>query len=203
MGGLMPNLSLTDLIDVVSKSGTPKATKVRQIKNRPAYQPAIDFYKPLRDAFVKIHTEGSDRASLDGIVPKLTDVKKISSYPELVEGYKKWWGKKKIGWFVPPRGTYGHSGINISVNPELGLVIDGARVVVKLYMKADPISQYRVDLIPLLLELVLRDKCQAGDAVALFDVRKGKLHYLTVNPSASKPILDAELAYVAALWPHV
>ncbi|MYM69478.1 hypothetical protein GTP45_21925 [Pseudoduganella sp. FT55W] len=199
----MPNLSLSDLIDVVSKSGTPKATKVRQIKNRPAYQPAIDFYKPLRDAFVKIHTEGADRSSLDGIVPKLTDVKKITSYPELVEGYKKWWGKKKIGWFVPPRGTYSHAGIDISVNPELGLVIDGARVVIKLYMKADPISQYRVDLIPLLLELVLRDKCQAGDAVGLLDARKGKLHYLTVNPGTSKPILDAELAYVAALWPHV
>lgn len=68
LGRLMSNLSLTDLIDVVSKSGTPKATKVCQIKNRPAYQPAIDFYKPLRDAFVKIHAEGADRASLDAEV---------------------------------------------------------------------------------------------------------------------------------------
>ena len=87
LGGSMPNLSLTDLIDVVSKSGTPKATKVRQIKNRPAYQPAIDFYKPLRDTFVKIHTEGADRSSLDGIVPERHPPGKIA------ESRQRWRGR--------------------------------------------------------------------------------------------------------------
>jgi hypothetical protein len=199
----MPKLSLTDFIDVVSKSGSPKVTKVKQIKNRPAYQPASDFYKPFREGLISLHSAGKDRASLDQIVPKLQDEKKITNYPDLVDGYKKWWGKKTITWFDPPRGTYSSSGIDISINPELGLVIDGKRVLVKLYNKSEAVNQYRTDLVPLLMEVVLRPVCQEGDAVALLDVRKGKLHYLSVNVGTAKFGLDAELAYIANLWPNV
>ena len=49
----MPQISLTDFVDIVSTSGTPKATKVKQVKYRPAYNPAIDFYKRIRDDIVE------------------------------------------------------------------------------------------------------------------------------------------------------
>ena len=199
----MPKISLTDFVDVVSKSGSPKQTKVKQIKNRPPYQPATDFYKPFREGLVGLHAAGKDRASLDNIIPKLSDLKKVANYPELIDGYKKWWGKKSISWFDPPRGTYSSSDIDVAVNPELGLVVDGKRIVIKLYNKAEPITKFRVDMVPLLMELVLRSSCQPSDAVALLDVRKGKLHYLSVNPDTAKIGLDAELAYIAALWPHL
>lgn len=199
----MPKISLTDFVDVVSKSGSPKITKVKQIKNRPAYQPATDFYKPFREGLINLHANGKDRTSLDSIVSSLSDLKKVANYPELIDGYKKWWGKKAIGWFDPPRGVYSSAGVDIAVNPELGLVIDGKRVVVKLYNKAEPITQFRIDMVPLLMELVLRGSCASDDAVALLDVRKGKLHYLSVNPATAKFGLDAELAYIATLWPHL
>jgi len=199
----MPKISLTDFVDVVSKSGSPKQTKVKQIKNRPSYHPATDFYKPFREGLVGLHVAGKDRSYLDNIIPQLSDLKKVANYPELIDGYKKWWGKKVIGWFDPPRGTYTNSGVDIAVNPELGLIIDGKRVVIKLYNKAEPITQFRIDMVPLLMELVLRGSCEPDDKVALLDVRKGKLHYLSVNPVIAKPGLDAELAYIAALWPHL
>lgn len=199
----MPKLSLTDFVDVVSKAGSPKITKVKQIKNRPAYQPATDFYKPFRQGLINLHATGKDRSSLDHIIPKLSDLKKVVNYPELIDGYKKWWGKKSIGWFDPPRGTYTSSGVDIAVNPELGLIIDGKRVVVKLYNKSEPVTQFRIDMVPLLMELVLRAASEPADLVALLDVRKGKLHYLTVNPTMAKFGLDAELAYIANLWPNL
>jgi hypothetical protein len=199
----MPKLSLTDFVDVVSKAGSPKITKVKQIKNRPPYQPATDFYKAFREGLINLHATGKDRSSLDLIVPKLSDLKKVTNYPELIDGYKKWWGKKSIGWFNPPRGTYTSSGFDIAVNPELGLIIDGKRVVVKLYNKAEPVNKYLIDMVPLLMELVLRASCEPADAVALLDVRKGKLHYLSVNPATAKFGLDAEMAYIANLWPNL
>lgn len=39
----MPRITLTDVVDITSKSGTPKATKVNQIKYRQAYSPQTDF----------------------------------------------------------------------------------------------------------------------------------------------------------------
>ncbi|MBA5606804.1 hypothetical protein H3H36_15720 [Duganella sp. FT3S] len=199
----MPNLTLSDVVDVFSKAGTPKATKVKQIKNRAAYQPATDFYRTLRSAIVSIHANGKDRSALDGIVPSLADVKKIGNYQDIIDGYKKFWGKKVVGWFDPPRGSYSHAGVDVLVNPELGLIIDGKRIVIKLYFKADEITKARIELVPVLMEVVLRANCQEGDLVALLDVRKAKLYYLGVSTGPAIGMLNAELAYVAALWPSV
>ena len=45
----MIKISLTDFVDIASKSGTPKATKVAQVKARPDYEPKFDFYRPIRE----------------------------------------------------------------------------------------------------------------------------------------------------------
>jgi hypothetical protein len=199
----MPNLSLTDLVDVVSKAGTPKATKVSEVKNRKPYQPATDFYKPFRDGIIGIHEAGKDRTSLGDLQKSLTDPKKITNYPEAINGYRKWWGKKTISWFEPPRNSYGHAGVDVAINPELGLVVDGSRHVVKLYLKAEPLTKLRVDLITVLMEVALRQKCQPGDSLALLDVRQSKLFTVSAQIKPTKAVVDAELAYIAALWPSV
>lgn len=199
----MPNLTLSDVVDVFSKAGTPKATKVRQIKNRAAYQPTTDFYRALRGSIISIHANGKNRDALDAIVPSLADAKKTGNYQEIVDGYKKFWGKKAMGWFAPPRGIYSHAGVDVLVNPELGLIIDDKRVVIKLYFKSDEITKARIELVPVLMEVALRANCQEGDLVALLDVRKAKLYFLGMATGPATAMLNAELAYVAALWPSV
>lgn len=89
----MPTLTLSDVVDVFSKSGTPKATTVRTVKNRDAYSPATDYYRPLRNALVQLHSNGQNRKALDGILPTITDFKKVGNYHELIDGYKKFWGR--------------------------------------------------------------------------------------------------------------
>lgn len=199
----MPNLSLTDLVDVVSKAGTPKATKVSETKNRRPYQPATDFYKPFRDGLINLHQAGNDKTALGDLQKSLTDPKKITNYPDAIDGYRKWWGKKNLTWFEPPRNLYGHAGIDVAINPELGLVVNGNRHVIKLYLKADPLTKLRVDLITVLMEVALRPKCQADDPLALLDVRQGKLFTVSAPLKSTKAVVDAELAYIAALWPSV
>lgn len=199
----MPNLSLTDFVDVVSKAGTPKATKVAEIKNRPPYQPATDFYKPLRDGLIDIHEQGKSKADLSDLMSSIADPKKISNYPDAVDGYRKWWGKKSLKWFEPPQASYGHAGIDVRINPELGLDIDGTRYVIKLYLKADPLTKLRVDLVTVLMEATLRQKAHPDDAMALLDVRKSKLFTLGAPVKSTKAVVDAELAYVASLWQSV
>lgn len=64
----MPTITLSDVVDIFSKSGTPKATNVRKIKTRDAYSPATDYYRPLRGALTDVHANNKGRASLDAIV---------------------------------------------------------------------------------------------------------------------------------------
>jgi hypothetical protein len=178
-------------------------TKVAQIKNRPPYHPSLDFYRPLRAALVALHSEGRDRRALDGILQRITDMKKIGNYNQLIEGYRKWWGRKNIEWFDPPRGIYEHAGVVVNVNPELGLLVNGQRYIIKLYLKDEPLLKTRIDPATVLMEIALRPVAQPGDIVAVLDVRNARLHTLGVNVERSKPMVDAELAYIASLWPNV
>jgi len=195
-------ISLTDLVDIVSKSGTPKATKVAEVKTRPDYMPAFDFYKPLREAIIDTHQLMKGKKAILEFYSSLADQKKRTNYPPAIDGYRKWWGKKDLLWFEPPKASYASNGIEVAVNPELGLRINGTPHVIKLYFKAEPLSKLRVDLITVLMETVLRPKCKNGEKMAVLDVRNAKLFLLSAPLAPTKAVVDAELAYISALWPN-
>jgi hypothetical protein len=199
----VPQISLTDLVDIVSRSGSPKATKVAQVKARPDYEPAFDFYKSLRDRIIDIHRAGEPRAALTTFMGSVTDPKKRKNYPTAVSGYKKWWGQKTLEWFTPLRTTYTQSGVDVIINPELGLDINGRRHLVKLYFKNDSLSVLRIDIITRLMENRLRPLCQQNEVMAVLDVRNAKLFPFRSAATASMAMIDAELAYIASLWPQV
>lgn len=71
------------------------------------------------------------------------------------------------------------------------------------YMKGDEISKQRIELIPVLMEVVLRPQLHADDLVALLDVRKAKLHLLGTAVGPATAMVNAELAYIANLWPKI
>lgn len=196
----MPQISLTDFVDIVAKSGRPKATKVRQVKERPEYEPALDFYKPLRDHLAEVHRTGGSKAEVSEVVVSLTDPKKIKNYPALVDGYKKWWGKKELVWFNPPRAAYSSGGFDIMVNPELGLVVNGERHVIKLFLKNEALTKFRTEVIIDLMEFQLRPKVHPTDKFAVLDIRESKLFSEGPHSPESMPMVNAEIAYIASIW---
>ena len=114
-------ISLTDFIGFVNKMGNAKLNHVKSIKDRPNYEPYMDFYKPLREAILKLHKKGQKKEVLDTVLEGLTDEKKRRCYPELIAGYKKFLGRKKLEWIKPPKKDWKIGGVTITVNPEIGL----------------------------------------------------------------------------------
>jgi hypothetical protein len=192
-------------VDVVSKSGTPKATCVKDIKAQLAdpYDPRNDFYKILREGIVDIHVAGRPKSALTSIASNVFDQRRASAYAQLTMDYGSWWGRKTIGWFAPPRGLWTPTGsrIGVTVNPELGLDLNGVRHVVKLYFKSDPLSKARIDIVTHLMHQEFAGK-HPGVEFSVLDMRRKKLH--TVKPpTVLGPVLVAEVAYIDALWDHV
>lgn len=197
-----PTLSLTDLVDVILKTGMPKVTKVTQIKSRPDYEPAFDYYKQLREAIIENHRKGGTKKEFQIVAGSVGNPKKEDNYGAAIVGYSKWWGKKDLKWIEPQREIYSKNGIDVIINPELGLDVDGQKYFIKLYLKSDPLSKNRADLILSLLGSVFSIEKKKGIKMAILDVRNSKLF---VEPSKKVPVavVDAELAYVAALWPSI
>jgi len=195
----MIRLSLTDFVDIVSRSGLPKANKIAQIKNRPDYGPAVDFYKPLREHITEVHKLGSPKESIHDVMDRITDRKKLKNYPEVIDGYKRWWGRKSFRWFDPTSGLYEARGVGIRVNPELGLAFSGERNLIKLYFKPEPLSKLRIAIITHLMEVILRPGCNHHTIMGVLDIRNSKLIPYD-NERVTDAMINAELAYIAELW---
>lgn len=194
-------ISLTDFIDFVNKSGNQKMTQVRKLKNRPDYEPFSDFYKVLREKIQQIHKKDLQKDELDNILKILTDDKKKSNYPELIEGYKKFWGRKKILWFQPPYKNWKVGDLEIRLNPELGLEYKNQFLIIKLYFKDEKINRSQIDQILTLMEYQLRAKIDEPEVkFALLDIRKSKLYIQKNNSLELVPLLLGEAKSFLEIW---
>lgn len=197
-----PTLSLTDLVDVILKSGVPKSTKVSQVKSRPDYEPAFDYYKQLRESIIENHQRGGSKKEFEVVASASCSPNKFSNYNTAIKGYSKWWGNKSFTWVDPARNIYSNNGIDVIVNPELGLEWNGQLHYVKLYLKSDPLTKPRADLILTLLRESLTNKAPKGTKMTILDVRAARL-FTDTSKKVPIAVVDAELAYIAALWPTI
>jgi len=199
----MINISLTTFVDFVSKAGPPKMTVVKNWKNKEEYNPASDFYKPIRDRIVEMHKDGHSLSHLTHLLGTLTDKKKETVYPEIVDGYKSWRGRKTLEWFDPPSSNWENDDVSISVNPELGLLINGKPHLIKLYFKNDPLAKNRIDMITHLMETTCQRLAPKDTVMAVLDTRRSKLIVPTVPIPGLDALIQAEAAYWQTLWPLV
>ena len=196
----MTDVSLTDLVDYVSKAGTAKLTHARNLLNRDEYSPEKDFYRRLRVGIQDYHKEGNtDKNELEQIVSSITDPKKTNSYRSCVTGYKKWLGRKKYHYFEPPHAHWNSSNVNVRVNPELGLNIDGTDHVIKLYFKSEPLKKASADLILALMGDAL-GLPENGRVYSVLDVQKKKIFSTQAPDMGLMPLVHGEAASLSTIW---
>jgi hypothetical protein len=193
----MPEISLTDFVDFVNKIGPPRLTKVKDIKTRPGYSPAVDYWKPLREAIRDFHKVGKP---LDPVLGGIEHTKKAGRYPAALTAYKKFLRRKQLEWFEPPVGTWTYGELQVRVNPELGLRLNGKGHVIKLYFKDEPLPRRRLAVVFQLMGIALQDKLDAGRSLAVLDVSNSKL--LLPDPKAPDvtALLIGEAAAFIAMW---
>ena len=197
----MPEISLTDFVDFVIKSGTPKLTKVRSIKNRGKYNPAFDFWRRMRGGIQEWHRTGSsDKSQLNALVELCPDLKKIGRYHAALRGYKKFLGRKRLAWFDPPSQDWTYRALTVRVNPELGLKIDGKPCLIKLYFKDEPLSKLRVDAVIDLMNMSLLTQAPRGCTSAVLDVSSGKIFAGSATQADSEILLKGEAVAFAEMW---
>lgn len=193
-------LSLTDFVDFVCKSGSTKLTKVKQIKNREDYSPATDFYKALREGIQDIHRKNGKKKELKTILDRVSDPKKIKNYIESIDGYKKFWGRKEPIWFEPPMKHWIVSELDVRINPELGLEFDGKKYLIKLYFKSDKLSKEKITQVLTLMESELRSEVDPDVNMAILDVKNGKLFIKEDRDLTLLPLLKGEAMSFEIMW---
>ncbi len=119
----------------------------------------------------------------------------------MVNGFITFWGRKDMEWIQPAKRLYSLAGLRISVNPELGLEINGIKYHIKLFLRSNEIiDRKHADIVNTLMELALRKKTEEGVVFAVLDVRRGKLYpERDLNPKIPV-LLKAEAKSFQQAW---
>ena len=194
-------ISLTQFVDVVARSGFSKYGKVQEVRQQISedYSPGKDPYKSLREGIISVHKHGRGLEFLDQVLFRNKDTRRWALFEERVAAYKKWVGRKQHLWLEPQAAIYAGHGIDVRINPELGLVWRGKTYIIKLYFKREKLDLQAARLIGAMMKEALGE--QHPDAVfAVLDVKHGKLReFDDAVDSKLRSIIDAELLYLARL----
>lgn len=195
----MDKISMTYFVDFVLKAGTPKLTGVREFKERKD-ELVTDFYRQVREAMIDMHRTGKPVEVLDDFLAAQRDERRRRIYPSIVNGYRKLLASREIKWFEPPVATHRIGEIEININPELGLSIDGKPHLLKCYFRGEPLSAKRTAVILNLLSNGLEGVAAPGTVFAVLDVRQAKIHaFKGPNPRLSL-LLRGEAASFATIY---
>lgn len=199
-------VSLTQFVDYTVKTGDSRLNHVNTIKHQAEYDVAKDYYKQMREAIIEVHKQSGTKADLEKSLRSIADTKK-ENYAACITGYKKFWGKKAISWFQPPRSAWKHTlqgqkstAIEIIANPEIGLEIGGVKHIVKLYFKSEPFSKKKAQIALCLLHYALHTECKNGETFSFLDVREGKLFSIDSSTPDLLALVQAEATGFAIMW---
>lgn len=194
----MKDISLTDFVDFLAKAGSPRLTKAKELLERGKYDPATDFWRAFRDALKMHHKKNAEKKELDNLLRLTNEPNRLKKYSLAIQEYKKFLGRKKIKWFQPPRTNWSHSGLMVRINPELGLIWDDCRYIVKLYFNNEKMTKRKADLVNTLMVEALNGQLQKNDQVGVLDICCNKF-YTGYSPNLA-PLLFGEAVSLVAIW---
>lgn len=184
---------MTTFIDYLIASGSTRISVVRRARKMYSsdYNPAFDFWRLFRKAVEEMHRGDLGKGHLDFLHTNLSDKNKRNSYRKNILGYKKWMGRKKIDWIGSVKSSWRSGDLNVNINPELNVKINGDPYIIKLYLKADKLTKHRVNTsLYLLKESVKKRKIKATPAI--LDVKHSKLIKHSRDIVGIEALLNAE-----------
>jgi hypothetical protein len=193
-------VSLYSFATFVAGGPSAKLSAVASAKHPTAYDPVTDWWKQLREFLRKNHQNGGSQKDLIKFATGVTQ-KKQAGYAHRVKNYNAWWAKNVIASAPGQALVWSASGVSVSVNPELFLLVNGQRHVIKLYFKqSEKLSADRANVVLRLLDLKYG---KSQTVVGLLDLAQGT--FLTPSTSLAylDPLLAGEAASFAAIWPAV
>lgn len=182
-----------------------KLAAISNAKHAPTYDVKTDWWKQLREFIPKNHKQGGSAADLFKFVNSVTLVKQ-NSYSDRVAAYASWWGNNALKSAGGKPTTWSAAGLDVTVNPELFLSVNGVRHIIKLYFKqSEKLSVDRANVVLRLLELTYhKGASPAGHPViGILDLAQTQFIVPTKSLAFLDPLLAGEAAAFTTMWPSI
>jgi hypothetical protein len=203
----MPTISLTEFYDYLSAAGMKKATIVRKIKNKDAYNPQEDYYKGFRDAVQSFHHPNETSPAKDFFKQFLAiDVhsKKVNLYKKMCDGYRKFLANAEgIRWGASKKYKWEHGELTVKLSPIWTYKVGGETLVVKPHLNKTSLARAK-DKVDILLCLMREADTMAPETrIAIFDVGASRLHSDEPTDPVVSALLKSEAETFMTLYDQV
>lgn len=178
-------VSMTEFVNFINSSGMARMTIVAnaKMKHEEAEGNPYDYWKDFKDEVKKQLKRGGTK---DDLLELLEHVREeaYGNYQEMIKGFNKFWKPNRMEWLKPVNRMATISGVKMNINPEIGIVWQERKLMIKLFLKAkESLDKRHADIILALMESELREKVEEGVEFAILDVRRGKLfNYVNDDP---------------------
>lgn len=196
------SVSMTRFCDFVATDPLGQFSKVKEIRRQyeAPYRPGGDYWSRWREGAAEVHRQGGARADIEALGTNAKD-NRGDQYTSASAGYCQFWGRKRLDLLAEPqRATWVHDELEVRVNPEWLLEINGTSTVVKLHLKEKLRLNQRLAN-PLLYLLDEHFGSGVGDrTVGIIDVHRGKLWKPTSPSTGMDAVLRMQAAAFIAGW---
>lgn len=179
----------------VTEKPNKRKRYVNKIINKEPYAFEKDYYSVLRIKLISAIKKNKSLIELNQMLKKINP-KKHNHYEVLIDQIQNFMQGVKYIWVEPPKNIIEYSGLQLKVNPEIGINIKGETLFIKMYFKQDQIENEKVNVMLKIMQDSIKEDYQNAK-VAILDVRRCELHKKDINEEIIIPYnLDQE----AKVW---
>ena len=179
----------------VTEKPNKRKKYVNKIINKEPYAFEKDYYSVLRIKLISTIKKNKSLIELNQMLKKINP-KKHNHYEVLIDQIQNFMQGVKYIWVEPPKNIIEYSGLQLKVNPEIGININGETLFIKMYFKQNQIENEKVNVMLKIMQDSIKEDYQNAK-VAILDVRRCELHKKDINEEIIIPYnLDQE----ARVW---
>ncbi|MBN1461645.1 MAG: hypothetical protein JXA57_19105 [Armatimonadetes bacterium] len=186
------------LTRVPEKSRRPIVSKAWQ-QSLQEYPVQGDYYKQVREGMVRVHKRGESIDKLADIINKVHHDKQ-PHVARVVKAYIQWCEGHVLEFFPARKGYWQAHGVDVRVNPELGLVIDGVPHLIKVNFTKSPVPVAEAKIMAHLMHRALAPQVPENCVMAVLDLATDTLYGSTKPSPELDAVLDEHAAEVWELW---
>ena len=190
-------VSSTQFLTYTAKVSTSaKINEVKKIKHSPDYNPAIDYWKQLRDEIKRLHENNLSFEELPSLINKVSDTKR-KNYSRVISKYLTFLKSNEVKYFSSGKSYWMLSNdLFVRTNPEMGLTVNGKNLYVKnWYKNADnntKVTKRNINSSLTMMQLSERDfRLDDNENFAVLNLQNGKI--IEASPLISESILELEV----------
>lgn len=200
------SVSLTQFLDfTLKRSGGARTKYVREVKYS-EYHPSTDYWKQLRDEIKKVHSKNQPLDSLDSLLETVSE-RKRHNYSQAIKLYKNFFCNKDVEWFDPGSSYWSFNDeLVVRSNPELGLFINDAPHLIKLYFKGE---KERIDKHNIASTLTLMNSAKFNETLpdgvitSVLNIRREKIYHNNFVDDDLLLSLEGDAQQFIYIWRNV